>query len=190
MGSEAATFAGLQVSRNGESLLAADMPAAVKLARENPHSGVVVRLPGSEGRPWNPGAITGGRVWADGIPDDVVTGTQHGEKLPPEVVALQAQAEQQRREMEERAAQAVREMARSGDKGREGTDPVRDVARELERTQEPNPDAVRVPDNHEERRRDDAVAQVVHESVQRERLQQMEREVVRDLDREKTLSGD
>lgn len=190
MGSEEAKFAGLQVSRNGESLLAADMPAALKLARENPHSGVVVRLPGSEGRPWNPGAITGGRIWADGVSDDVVTGTLHGEKLPPEVVAQQAQAEQQRREMEERAAQAVREMARSGDKGREGTDPVREVARELERTQEPTPDAVRVPDNHEERSRDDAVAQVVHESVQRERLQQMEREVVRDLDREKTLSGD
>jgi plastocyanin len=190
MGSEAATFAGLQVSRNGESLLAADMPAALKLARENPHSGVVVRLPGSEGRPWNPGAITGGRIWADGVSNDVVTGTQHGEKLPPEVVAQQAQAEQQRREMEERAAQAVREMARGGDKGREGTDPVREVARELERTQEPTPDAVRVLDNHEERRRDNAVAQVANENVQRERLQQMEREVVRDLDREKTLSGD
>ncbi|WP_447873127.1 conjugative transfer relaxase/helicase TraI [Serratia fonticola] len=190
MGSEAATFAGLQVSRNGESLLAADMPAALKLARENPHSGVVVRLPGSEGRPWNPGAITGGRIWADGVSNDVVTDTQHGEKLPPEVVAQQAQAEQQRREMEERAAQAVREMARGGDKGREGTDPVREVARELERTQEPTPDAVRVLDNHEERRRDNAVAQVANENVQRERLQQMEREVVRDLDREKTLSGD
>ncbi len=68
MGSGDAAFAGLQASRNGESLLARDMEEGVRLARENPQSGVVVRLEG-EARPWNPGAITGGRVWADGLPD-------------------------------------------------------------------------------------------------------------------------
>ncbi|HED2334082.1 TPA: conjugal transfer protein TraI, partial [Citrobacter freundii] len=47
-----------------------------------------------------------------------------------------------------------------------------------------------LPDAPEERRRDEAVSQVVRESVQRDRLQQMERETVRDLEREKTLGGD
>ncbi|WP_252703918.1 conjugative transfer relaxase/helicase TraI domain-containing protein, partial [Shigella flexneri] len=51
-------------SRNGESLLADNMQDGVRIARDNPDSGVVVRIAG-EGRPWNPGAITGGRVWGD-----------------------------------------------------------------------------------------------------------------------------
>ncbi len=59
----------LQGSRNGESLLADNMQDGVRIARDNPDSGVVVRIAG-EGRPWNPGAITGGRVWGD-IPDPV-----------------------------------------------------------------------------------------------------------------------
>ncbi len=60
----------LQGSRNGESLLADNMQDGVRIARDNPDSGVVVRIAG-EGRPWNPGAITGGRVWGD-IPDSSV----------------------------------------------------------------------------------------------------------------------
>nr|WP_283669796.1 hypothetical protein [Escherichia coli] len=45
-----------------------------------PDSGVVVRIAG-EGRPWNPGAITGGRVWGD-IPDNSVQpGAGNGEPV-------------------------------------------------------------------------------------------------------------
>lgn len=97
LGSYEARFAGLQLSQNGESLLARDMAEAVRLARENPQSGVVVRLEGEE-RPWNPGAITGGRVWGDNLPEN--TGTQHGEKIPPEVQAQEAGLQ---RELEKRA---------------------------------------------------------------------------------------
>lgn len=63
-GSGDAQFVALQDSRNGESLLADNMQDGVRIARDNPDSGVVVRIAG-EGRPWNPGAITGGRVWGD-----------------------------------------------------------------------------------------------------------------------------
>lgn len=66
-GSGDAQFVALQGSRNGESLLADNMQDGVRIARDNPDSGVVVRIAG-EGRPWNPGTITGGRVWGD-IPD-------------------------------------------------------------------------------------------------------------------------
>ncbi len=69
-GSGDAQFVALQGSRNGESLLADNMQDGVRIARDNPDSGVVVRIAG-EGRPWNPGAITGGRVWGD-IPDSSV----------------------------------------------------------------------------------------------------------------------
>lgn len=165
MGSGDAAFAGLQASRNGESLLARNMEEGVRLARENPQSGVVVRLEG-EARPWNPGAITGGRVWADVVPDG--TDTKHGEKIPPEVLA------QQKRELEKRAEDAVRELARELGEGK---------------ARERSPD-VTLPEGPDVRARDEAVSQVVRENVQRDRLQQMERETVRDLEREKTLGGD
>ncbi len=69
-GSGDAQLVALQGSRNGESLLADNMQDGVRIARDNPDSGVVVRIAG-EGRPWNPGTITGGRVWGD-IPDNSV----------------------------------------------------------------------------------------------------------------------
>ncbi len=43
-------FVALQGSRNGESLLADNMQDGVRIARDNPDSGVVVRIAG-EGRP-------------------------------------------------------------------------------------------------------------------------------------------
>jgi len=187
LGSEEAKFAGLQLSQNGESLLARDMNEAVRLARENPQSGVVVRLEG-EDRPWNPGAITGGRVWGDSIPES--TGTQHGEPVPPEVLAQQAQEAQLQHELEKRAEEVIREMARGGDKPVDAAEVVQDVMRDMDRAKEVSPTTITLPDRPEERRRDDAVSQVVQENVQRDRLQQMEREVVRDLEREKTLGGD
>jgi hypothetical protein len=47
-----------------------------------------------------------------------------------------------------------------------------------------------LPDDPQTRRQEAAVQQVVSESLQRDRLQQMERDMVRDLNREKTLGGD
>ncbi|EJK1259059.1 conjugative transfer relaxase/helicase TraI [Salmonella enterica] len=191
MGSEDAKFAGLQVSRNGESLLARNMEEAVRLARTHPQSGVVVRLEGDE-RPWNPGAITGGKIWADGFPAG--TGEQPAEHVPTDVLARQAQEALQRLELEKRAEMVIREMARSGDVRPEKTDAVRDVARDvnrdLERIKEAASLSVSLPSSPEERRRDDAVARVADENVQQTRFRQMERETVRDLDREKTLGGD
>lgn len=190
MGSGDAAYAGLQLSRNGESLFARDMVEAVRLARENPQSGVVVRLEGSEGRPWNPGAITGGRVWADHVAETAATGTEQGEKIPPEVLAQRALEEQQRREMEARAEQTVREMARSGGKPSDGAEAVREVVREEGHTKDTGSQAVTLPEHSGARDRDEAVAKVVHDNVLRERLQQTERDMVRDLAREKTPGGD
>ncbi|MEI9540145.1 conjugative transfer relaxase/helicase TraI domain-containing protein, partial [Enterobacter cancerogenus] len=189
MGSGDAAFAGLQASRNGESLMAGDMAEGVRLARENPQSGVVVRIGDAEGRPWNPGAITGGRVWADVVPDG--TGTQHGEKIPPEVLAQQALEAQQRRELEKRAEDAVRKLARGGEKSAEPADAVRELARVLGegKNRERSAD-VTLPESPDVRARDEAVSRVAHENVQRDRLQQMERDTVRVLEREKTLGGD
>lgn len=100
----------LQGSRNGESLLADNMQDGVRIARDNPDSGVVVRIAG-EGRPWNPGAITGGRVWGD-IPDNSVQpGAGNGEPVTAEVQAQRQAEEAIRRETERRADEIVRKMA-------------------------------------------------------------------------------
>ncbi|MBF4180368.1 conjugative transfer relaxase/helicase TraI [Lelliottia nimipressuralis] len=61
MGAEDARFAGLQSSRNGETLQADDLAQALQLARENPESGVIIRLGGDESL-LNAQRLTGGRV--------------------------------------------------------------------------------------------------------------------------------
>ncbi|MGR9563219.1 TraX family protein, partial [Escherichia coli] len=90
--------------------LADNMQDGVRIARDNPDSGVVVRIAG-EGRPWNPGAITGGRVWGD-IPDSSVQpGAGNGEPVTAEVLAQRQAEEAIRRETERRADEIVRKMA-------------------------------------------------------------------------------
>lgn len=188
MGDETARFVALQNSRNGESLLAGDMAEGVRTARDHPDHGVVVRLAGDD-RPWNPEAITGGRVWADPLPSDA----GQTMPLPPDVLAQRAAEEAQRREMERQAEQVAREVAgeekKAGEPGEQIKEVIGDVIRGLERNQSGTEKAV-LPDDPQNRRQEAAIQQVASESLQRERLQQMERDMVRDLNREKTLGGD
>lgn len=60
-GGEDGQFAGLQASRNGQTLMADSTEAALQLARDNPESGVVIRLSG-EGKLLNAVRLTGGRI--------------------------------------------------------------------------------------------------------------------------------
>ncbi|VTN16445.1 Multifunctional conjugation protein TraI [Raoultella terrigena] len=116
MGNEDARFVALQGSRNGESLLAENMGEGVRVAREHPDSGVVVRLAGDD-RPWNPGAITGGSLWADKITQ--APGADPVEiPLPPEVLAQKVADEAQRQEVEKQAERTAREVAGEDDKQR------------------------------------------------------------------------
>lgn len=192
-GSEDAQFVALQGSRNGESLLAADMQEGVRFARENPDSGVVVRIAG-EGRPWNPGAITGGRVWGD-IPDSSVQpGAGNGEPVTAEILAQRQAEEAVRRETEQRAAEIVRKMAEDKpDLPEEKTaQAVREIAgQEQDRTTPPEREAP-LPESvlREPQRERETIREVARESRVQERLQQMEQEMVRDLQKEKTPGGD
>ncbi|MCS3434246.1 conjugative transfer relaxase/helicase TraI [Klebsiella sp. BIGb0407] len=189
MGNEAAQFVALQNSRNGESLLAGDMTEGVRMARNNPDTGVVVSLTGDE-RPWNPGAITGGRIWAD--PTSVTPPVQlvNNIPLPAEVLAQQTAEAVQKREIEKQAEQTAREIT---GETRTSEDRVKavvgDVIQGLERDS-PGSEKMAVPDDPQSRRQETAVQQVASENLQQDRLQQMEREMVRDIQREKTLSGD
>ncbi|HGF8675790.1 TPA: conjugative transfer relaxase/helicase TraI [Salmonella enterica subsp. enterica] len=192
-GSEDAQFVALQGSRNGESLLAADMQEGVRFARENPDSGVVVRIAG-EGRPWNPGAITGGRVWGD-IPDSSVQpGAGNGEPVMAEILAQRQAEEAVRRETEQRAAEIVRKMAEDKpDLPEEKTaQAVREIAgQEQDRTTPPEREAP-LPESvlREPVREREAIREVARENRVQARLQQMEQEMVRDLQKEKTPGGD
>ncbi|HFP4316983.1 TPA: MobF family relaxase [Escherichia coli] len=192
-GSGDAQFVALQGSRNGESLLADNMQDGVRIARDNPDSGVVVRIAG-EGRPWNPGAITGGRVWGD-IPDNSVQpGAGNGEPVTAEVLAQQQAEEAIRRETERRADEIVRKMAENKPDLPDGKteQAVREIAgQERDRTATSERETA-LPESvlRESQREREAVREVARENLLQERLQQMERDMVRDLQKEKTLGGD
>ncbi len=107
-GSGDAQFVALQGSRNGESLLADNMQDGVRIARDNPDSGVVVRIAG-EGRPWNP---VPSPVAAWGISRITASaGAGNGEPVTAEVLAQRQAEEAIRRETERRADEIVRKMA-------------------------------------------------------------------------------
>ncbi|MGR9852015.1 type IV secretion system protein TraC [Escherichia coli] len=192
-GSGDAQFVALQGSRNGESLLADNMQDGVRIARDNPDSGVVVRIAG-EGRPWNPGAITGGRVWGD-IPDNSVQpGAGNGEPVTAEVLAQRQAEEAIRRETVRRADEIVRKMAENKpdlpDSKTEQA--VREIAgQERDRSAISEREAA-LPESvlRESQREREAVREIARENLLQERLQQMERDMVRDLQKEKTLGGD
>ncbi|ELC4638593.1 conjugative transfer relaxase/helicase TraI, partial [Escherichia coli] len=192
-GSGDAQFVALQGSRNGESLLADNMQDGVRIARDNPDSGVVVRIAG-EGRPWNPGAITGGRVWGD-IPDSSVQpGAGNGEPVTAEVLAQRQAEEAIRRETERRADEIVRKMAENKPDLPDGRteQAVREIAgQERDRAAITEREAA-LPESvlRESQREREAVREVARENLLQERLQQMERDMVRDLQKEKTLGGD
>ncbi|HBD3862427.1 TPA: hypothetical protein KJF41_005014 [Escherichia coli] len=192
-GSWDAQFVALQGSRNGESLLADNMQDGVRIARDNPDSGVVVRIAG-EGRPWNPGAITGGRVWGD-IPDNSVQpGAGNGEPVTAEVLAQRQAEEAIRRETERRADEIVRKMAENKPDLPDGKteQAVREIAgQERDRAAITEREAA-LPESvlREPQREREAVREVARENLLQERLQQMERDMVRDLQKEKTLGGD
>lgn len=192
-GSEEAQFVALQGSRNGESLLADSMQDGVRIARDNPDSGVVVRIAG-DGRPWNPGAITGGRVWGD-IPDSSVQpGAGNGEPVTAEILAQRQAEEAVRRETEQRAAEIVRKMAEDKPDlpGEKTAQTVREIAgQEQDRTLLPEREAP-LPESvlREPVRERETIREVARENRVRERLQQMEQEMVRDLQKERTPGGD
>ncbi len=173
-GSGDAQFVALQGSRNGESLLADNMQDGVRIARDNPDSGVVVRIAG-EGRPWNPGAITGGRVWGDIPGNSVQPGGGNGEPVTAEVLAQRQAEEAIRRETERRADEIVRKMAEEKpDQPDDKTEQaVRDIAgQERDRAVTSEREAV-LPESvlREPQRVQDAVREVARENLLQERLQ-------------------
>ncbi|HDS8603795.1 TPA: conjugative transfer relaxase/helicase TraI [Escherichia coli] len=197
-GGEDAQFAGLQASRNGQTLIADSAEAALRLAQENPESGVVIRLHG-EDRLLNAVRLTGGRITE---PDELsralrnVVDAETAAKAE-DPITLPPDEQQKLAEVQEKAARELAEQARrellsvAPQKDEDKRDPL--LSADDERR-------LRDGTERESRELDEAVREAVtggrgaRQQV-REQMQRTEREWVvkmpeKEIEMEKTLGGD
>lgn len=197
-GGEDAQFAGLQASRNGQTLIADGAEAALQLARQNPESGVVIRLHG-ENRLLNAARLTGGRII---IPEEVTRSVQNvadaeAAAKTEDLITLPPDEQQKLAEAQEKAARELAEQARrellsvAPEKDEDKRDPL--LSADDERR-------LRDGTERESRELDEAVREAVvdgrgaHQQV-REQILRTEREWVvnmpeKEIEMEKTLGGD
>lgn len=129
------------------------------------------------------------------IPDSSVQpGAGNGEPVTAEVLAQRQAEEAIRRETERRADEIVRKMAENKPDLPDGKteQAVREIAgQERDRADITEREAA-LPESvlRESQREQEAVREVARENLLQERLQQIERDMVRDLQKEKTLGGD
>ncbi|MDQ9544558.1 conjugative transfer relaxase/helicase TraI [Serratia marcescens] len=201
-GSDSAQFVALQGSRNNETRLAGTMQDGIRLAARYPDSGVVVRLQG-DGVPFNPQAMTGGRVWVN---DETLKATARESVASDSVITLPESPEERlQRELQTQADKLGREKTTPGSQRLAGLNDEQLralLARGELRAEDVKarlPEAVmrEVMGQDAALRVDAAVRQVAREPVStRSRLQQDEQNLVRDthpereLNKEKTLGGD
>ncbi|ECG8516315.1 conjugative transfer relaxase/helicase TraI [Salmonella enterica subsp. salamae] len=197
-GGEDAQFAGLQASRNGQTLIADDAQTALRLAQENPESGVVIRLHGEE-RLLNAASLTGGRITE---PDEVartVRSVAEAESAAKaeDPITLPPDEQQKLAEAQEKAARELAEQARQEllpvVPGEESTRPEPLLSADEERR-------LRDGTARGERELDEAIQDAVVEGrgirqQVREQMLRTEREWVvnvpeKDIELEKTLGGD
>ncbi|EDX7907274.1 conjugative transfer relaxase/helicase TraI [Salmonella enterica subsp. enterica serovar Durban] len=197
-GGEDAQFAGLQASRNGQTLIADDAQTALRLAQENPESGVVIRLHGEE-RLLNAARLTGGRITE---PDEVartVRSVAEAESAAKaeDPITLPPDEQQKLAEAQEKAARELAEQARQEllpvVPGEESTRPEPLLSADEERR-------LRDGTARGERELDEAIQDAVADGrgirqQVREQMLRTEREWVvnvpeKDIELEKTLGGD
>lgn len=197
-GGEDAQFAGLQASRNGQTLIADSADAALRLAQENPESGVVIRLHGEE-RLLNAARLTGGRITE---PDELsralrnVADAETAAKAE-DPITLPPDEHQKLAEVQEKAARELAEQAR-----REllSVAPQKDEDKRDSLLSADDERRLRDGTERESRELDEAVREAVaggrgaRQQV-REQMQRTEREWVvkmpeKEIELEKTLGGD
>ncbi|EAZ5182809.1 conjugative transfer relaxase/helicase TraI [Salmonella enterica] len=197
-GGEDAQFAGLQASRNGQTLIADSAEAALQLAQQNPESGVVIRLHGEE-RLLNAARLTGGRITE---PDEVARTVRSVAEVDSaakaeDPITLPPDEQQKLAEAQEKAARELAEQARQEllpeVPGEESTRPEPLLSADEERR-------LRDGTARGERELDEAIQEAVAEGrgirqQGREQMLRTEREWVvnvpeKDIELEKTLGGD
>lgn len=197
-GGEDAQFAGLQASRNGQTLIADSADAALRLAQENPESGVVIRLHGEE-RLLNAARLTGGRITESDELSRALRNVADAETAAKaeDPITLPPDEQQKLAEVQEKAARELAEQARrellsvAPQKDEDKRDPL--LSADDERR-------LRDGTERESRELDEAVREAVaggrgaRQQV-REQMQRTEREWVvkmpeKEIELEKTLGGD
>ncbi|QST30875.1 conjugative transfer relaxase/helicase TraI (plasmid) [Escherichia albertii] len=197
-GGEDAQFAGLQASRNGQTLIADSAEAALQLAQQNPESGVVIRLHGEE-RLLNAARLTGGRITEpDEVARTVRSVADAGSAAKAEdPITLPPDEQQKLAEAQEKAARELAEQARQellpAVPGEESTRPEPLLSADEERR-------LRDGTVRGARELDEAIQEVVADGrgirqQVREQMLRTEREWVvnvpeKDIELEKTLGGD
>lgn len=197
-GGEDAQFAGLQASRNGQTLIADDTQTALRLAQENPESGVVIRLHGEE-RLLNAARLTGGRITEPDEVERTVRSVAEAESAAKaeDPITLPPDEQQKLAEAQEKAARELAEQARQdllpALPGTEGDKPDPLLSASDERR-------LRDGTERETRELDEAVREAVAEGREprqqvRDQMQRTEREGVvnvpeKEIELEKTLGGD
>lgn len=197
-GGEDAQFAGLQASRNGQTLIADDAQTALRLAQENPESGVVIRLHGEE-RLLNAARLTGGRITEPDEVERTVRSVAEAESAAKaeDPITLPPDEQQNLAEAQEKAARELAEQARQdllpALPGTEGDKPDPLLSASDERR-------LRDGTERETRELDEAVREAVAEGREprqqvRDQMQRTEREWVvnvpeKEIELEKTLGGD
>ncbi|WP_248004882.1 conjugative transfer relaxase/helicase TraI domain-containing protein [Serratia surfactantfaciens] len=201
-GSESAQFVALQGSRNNETRLAVTMQDGIRLAARYPDSGVVVRLQGDD-VPFNPQAMTGGRVWVN---DETLKATARESGASDSAIKLPESPEERlQRELQTQAEKLGREpnapdpqrLAGLNDEQLRALFARGELRAEDVKARLPEAVMREVMGQDAALRVDAAVRQVAREPVStRSRLQQDEQNLVRDthpereLNKEKTLGGD
>ncbi|MGP3221095.1 conjugative transfer relaxase/helicase TraI [Serratia bockelmannii] len=201
-GSDSAQFVALQGSRNNETRLAGTMQDGIRLAARYPDSGVVVRLQG-DNVPFNPQAMTGGRVWVN---DETLKATARESGASDSVIKLPESPEERlQRELQTQVEKLGREpnapdpqrLAGLNDEQLRALLARGELRAEDVKARLPEAVMREVMGQDAALRVDAAVRQVAREPVStRSRLQQDEQNLVRDthpereLNKEKTLGGD
>ncbi|HAV2138841.1 TPA: conjugative transfer relaxase/helicase TraI [Serratia marcescens] len=202
LGSDSAQFVALQGSRNNETRLAGTMQDGIWLAARYPDSGVVVRLQGDD-VPFNPQAMTGGRVWVN---DETLKATARESGASDSAIKLPESPEERlQRELQTQADKLGREpnapdpqrLAGLNDEQLRALFARGELRAEDVKARLPEAVMREVMGQDAALRVDAAVRQVAREPVStRSRLQQDEQNLVRDthpereLNKEKTLGGD
>lgn len=167
IGSEDARFAALQQSQNGDVQIVKSLTDGLNTARENPETGVLIRLSG-EGEPLNMNRVMGG-VNLRNVTEATQNDARNGDPLP----FIKDEDERRQQELEKRQEEAARKV--SGDE----RDAVRNVANAEVSTAGEKELPLQVPEK-EAVRSIAVVTQVAMENNIMERMKQIERDLVKE----------
>lgn len=171
VGGDDGRFAGFQHSRDGKVVVVTSYSEAIQAAQANTETGILIRAEG-EGIPWNLQRIMGGKAEDRA---DTAAATVAAERKDDPIPFIPAEDERRQKVQEKKAVEQAAEQASS----EKMQDVVKYVAGESCATHDEKQSPLPVPDRGNDTSQD-AVAEVARQNLVTDRMQQIERELVRD----------